>query len=806
MCEIETADNSKSSKVAEWLTAGRFALLLGLLVVVTFPNILLAGRSFVSRDFGLFSLPLAYFHRESFWHGEFFPLWNPYSSCGIPFLAQWNTITLYPPSLIYLLLPFPWSLSFFSLVHLFWGGLGMYFLAHRWTAHRWGAAVAGILFAFNGVTLYSVMWASQIATWSWVPWVVWLTQHAWQEGGRKVLWATLAGVLQMLAGGPETIVLTWLILFVMALQECIATPRRGAFPRVVEKAQTPQQGNEVPLAGSFRVSGKEGNSMPQPGGVTLWSRFFGVAILVSLVCAAQLLPFLELLKYSNRVEARDAGTWSMPLRGLANFLVPLFCSSKTPQAEVFLNGQSWISSYYPGIAAVWLGGVAIVRCRKGQVWFLALGTITGLWLALGDAGFLYRGVRALLPLVGLARYPVKFVLLVLAATPLLAAFGLKILTSCERRGRAYEWGSALVLVLMAGGIMVSDRLSTKDLWSTSWHEVWQNGLMRILFFAVVFILTGRLSYYRSRAQLFSGVALLVILWLDLATHLPPNPTAPASACSAGLARSSLNWKAEPSLGGARASVAAPAMRVFQHYVHPNPSPEEAYLVSRLGMLPNCNLLDSVPMTDGFFALTPKEINEVTHLGYASTNEDLSRLFDFMCVSKTTAPGRMFDWVERPTALPLVTAGQKPAFTDRRKTLAGLTETNTDFSRMVFLPEEARCDILVQQGGCAKVLASKFTPCRVSVQTEATAASMVVISQTYYPAWRGYVDGEQVKVWRANYAFQAIQVPSGRHLVELKYEDGATPLGAVLSGLGLAACAAIWLKTKRKSSFLENSLH
>src|ERR1035438_7349879 len=67
----------------EWLTSGRFAFLLGLLVVTTFPGVLLGGTTFIIRDFGLFGYPLAYFHRQSFWRGEL-PLWNPLSNCGLP--------------------------------------------------------------------------------------------------------------------------------------------------------------------------------------------------------------------------------------------------------------------------------------------------------------------------------------------------------------------------------------------------------------------------------------------------------------------------------------------------------------------------------------------------------------------------------------------------------------------------------------------------------------------------------------------------------------------------------------------------
>ena len=111
--------------------APRVALLLGLFLCITFPGIVFGSHTFVYRDDGLFGYPLAYYFRHCFWHGQL-PLWNPYNNCGIPFLAQWNTIVLYPFSLLYLLGPMPWSMNYFLLGHFFLAGIGMYFLARRW--------------------------------------------------------------------------------------------------------------------------------------------------------------------------------------------------------------------------------------------------------------------------------------------------------------------------------------------------------------------------------------------------------------------------------------------------------------------------------------------------------------------------------------------------------------------------------------------------------------------------------------------------------------------------------------------------
>src|ERR1700678_3231766 len=149
--------NVQKENDSSWITPRRFALLLAILVFVSWPGIFLGLEMFVFRDFGFFGLPIAWHLRESFWRMEW-PLWNPLDNCGQPFLAEWNTQVLYPPALFYLLLPFPWSLGVFCLFHLFLGGLGMYFLARHWTQNTFAAAMAGIIFAFGALTLSSLLW------------------------------------------------------------------------------------------------------------------------------------------------------------------------------------------------------------------------------------------------------------------------------------------------------------------------------------------------------------------------------------------------------------------------------------------------------------------------------------------------------------------------------------------------------------------------------------------------------------------------------------------------------------------------
>jgi len=302
------AANGTGADRDDWLTPRRFILFLAVLTLAAFPQVFLGFQTFVYRDYGIFSYPIAFHNRESFWHGEI-PLWNPLNNCGMPFLAQWNTQVLYPPGLFYLLLPLPWSLGAFCLLHLFWGGLGMFVLAQRWTRHRFAAAFAGVVFAFNGLTLTSLVWPATIAGLSWMPWVVWLAERAWREGGRTIVPAACAGALQMLSGGTEVVLLTWVLLGALFLAEFIP----GEFPR-----------------GKILV------------------RVCLVVLLISGLSAAQLLPFFDLLDYSRRQQDISAAMWPMPATGWANFIVPLF-HCRSYQGVFMQPNQFWTNSYYTGV-------------------------------------------------------------------------------------------------------------------------------------------------------------------------------------------------------------------------------------------------------------------------------------------------------------------------------------------------------------------------------------------------------------------------------------------------------------------------
>ncbi|HEX4646887.1 MAG TPA: YfhO family protein, partial [Verrucomicrobiae bacterium] len=491
--------------VGAWFTPGRFAALLAALIVVTFFRVVSGQETFFYRDFGGFGYPLAYYHREAFWRGEL-PLWNPLNNCGLPFLAQWNTLTLYPLSLFYLLFPLSWSLGVFNLGHLFLAGLGMYYLARQWTGNGLAASFAGLAFAFNGLSWQSLMWPNNIVALGWMPWVVWTVERAWREGGRHVIVAALAGAMQMLSGAPEIIFLTWMFAGVSWLAGAISTPNSRA---------------------------------------SIFARFVAVLLLVTALSAAQLLPFLDLLAHSHRDTGFGDSAWAMPRSGLANYLVPLFRCTANNQGVFGQVDQYWTASYYMGIGTVALALLAVWRARDKMVWLAAAMAAWGLLMALGDHGFIYPALKAVFPPLGFMRFPIKFAVLPTLLIPLLAADGLAQLQALRPEDWPRERKRLVILALVFTGLILA------IVWTAwkyprpaeDWTATWRNAAGRALFLALILAAVALLVRgVKIKMKWPPHVALLLLLWLDVYTHAPKiNPTVEPSVYQPGLVRASLKW-------------------------------------------------------------------------------------------------------------------------------------------------------------------------------------------------------------------------------------------------------------------------
>lgn len=176
------------------------------------------------------------------------------------------------------------------------------------------------------------------------------------------------------------------------------------------------------------------------------------------------------------------------------------------------------------------------------------------------------------------------------------------------------------------------------------------------------------------------------------------------------------------------------------------------------------------------------------------------MLDFMGVTQISKADDVCAWSNRSTALPFISIGQEPRFLNGQASFEALNATNLDLSRTVILPAEIQGTVSAQADPAARTGAIVFNNERIQFDTESTTSAMVVLAQTYYPSWAAYVDDRRVGLLRANYAFQALEVPAGRHRVTLSYQDQGFIWGALLSIIGLA----VWIVLYRISARMERA--
>jgi hypothetical protein len=78
---------------------------------------------------------------------------------------------------------------------------------------------------------------------------------------------------------------------------------------------------------------------------------------------------------------------------------------------------------------------------------------------------------------------------------------------------------------------------------------------------------------------------------------------------------------------------------------------------------------------------------------------------------------------------------------------------------------------------------------IVLAVETPANGWLVLSEVYYPGWQATVDGEAAKVLRADYAFRAVALSPGEHIVKMTFTPLTWRAGLAISAVTLGALAA-----------------
>jgi hypothetical protein len=92
-----------------------------------------------------------------------------------------------------------------------------------------------------------------------------------------------------------------------------------------------------------------------------------------------------------------------------------------------------------------------------------------------------------------------------------------------------------------------------------------------------------------------------------------------------------------------------------------------------------------------------------------------------------------------------------------------------------LPGDASVDLSSREETAGAVTIETMTPDNVELVTTATADSLLVLHDLYYPGWVAEVDGKPVPILRAALLFRAVAVPTGSHRVTFRFQPFASSM-------------------------------
>jgi hypothetical protein len=113
-------------------------------------------------------------------------------------------------------------------------------------------------------------------------------------------------------------------------------------------------------------------------------------------------------------------------------------------------------------------------------------------------------------------------------------------------------------------------------------------------------------------------------------------------------------------------------------------------------------------------------------------------------------------------------------------LSKIRDRAFDPREVVFFPEDPKIQIEpLHPAATAEFLSYDIQDMELKVTTSGN--NLLFFSETYYPkGWKAFIDGKETPIYRANYLFRAVVVPPGIHKLEMKFEPTGFYLGKNLS--------------------------
>lgn len=733
------------------------------------------------------------------------PLWNPYIGAGRPLLADGQSAVFSPFSIPSYVLPFWNSLAVAAILKLFVAAFGTFLLARAIGMRFGGALLSGVVFAFGTFFVVWLAWPLS-SVFAWIPWALVMTELAIRRPGRLTI-AGLAAVfaLQYLGGHPESsfdLVFTSAVWFLF----------RALLHRQRTKAEI--------------------RSLVGPVGAFVGGLVLGIGL-----AAVLLVPLGEFLLHSADLSRRTgtaADYWGRQYLG-ALFLHDYWGRPTQVDLTAFMQVRGW----YAGAATLMLAAAALLK-RSAERIAVALFAVFCVCMVVG----IHPVFTIVTKLPGFdAVHNERLLIDFLLCVALLAGWGLDDLSA--RKLPARLWRRA-VLALSAGifcvpivWLLVAGTLSWHefghglqvawgfvhppappygaDVFHTATAAIVRDSSLLIwlpLAGAGLALIAGRLRGTRRLPEMAFVALIVALITVDLfRANMGFNPairTSTAEPPVTGAIRYLQSQRPNRFIGVSTSLVSQPLPADYaMHFGLYDARGYDFPVEKRLDAL----WRRSVAIGGAFDFTQPEQFASATPAAVRTL--DLLSVKDLLVAPGTTLHGpglsvayKGSDGVvySNSRALPRVfvvdhqqtirseqaqlNAVTAPGFDGRGTAVTGTPIAGLPQSASAPAPSDASARIV------------DYGAKRVVIDATASALSLLVLTDNFYPGWTATVDGRSVPIQEVDYLLRGVPIGPGHHTIVFKYKPASWTVGWIVSlislliVLGLAGTA---VRTARRRS-------
>ncbi len=750
-------------------------LLLFAITTAIFFRDILFGNKFFWDDIAEYYYPFTVFAARQLAQFQL-PFWNPYTFSGMPYLADFQAQTFYPPHTMMALFlkgngMLPAKLvEMIIIAHFILAQYAMYAYARSRSISSYGSLIAAISYGFCGSLAVRIIHPMVVYHLALFPLIL-LNFHNGivEKKIKNTIYAGLLLALAMISGHPQTTSYVVLFLAAYALWNGIAM---------------------------IRSKELTGGAI---GGFAL--RAFLPVIIAGGITAIQFLPAQELASLSERtkityektpensklyasdgsmrlgqiyssVVANIYGRVSQTDAKANNFYLPNVDESGSDQHYY------WDTAFYFGLAALCLGIFGLsLNWRNRFGGFMLTAIVFAIFYGLGANGFLHRLMFSI-PVLGSFRNPGRIMFYVGFGMCLFAGIGFDSLWESTKNSKTQmrlliSCAIPILIALLATSGILQGFIDTPEEAISSTKQEGMTALMLALGSGAV----AFMAYRKILTPAVTGGILVIVCAIDL-----------------NIAYSSFSGSKE---NPAEKFTLTTEMKE-QFSIKP---PNDIFRVEMRhkrgsAMQRNQGVLDNIMLFEGYNPILLQRRSPPAENG--DLVEDLLGIRYKLDVDTAR---QQLAFVERPTYFKRAWMVYQPIVTSDENVEKTMQAGGINYRNQVVIERSPTLSMgnLPSDSVRHSVQCLKYTNNEFTYKVTTDKAGILCLSEIWYPAWKAQINGAPTEILRVNYSLRGVEIPAGEHTIMMKYDSDTFKTGMWVSLASLLASigAITFLRLKEK---------